>query len=39
MKRLLFIVLIAVLGMTACGPTPEELIEQGKNHLENENYT
>lgn len=39
MKRLLFIVLIAVLGMTACGPTPEELVEQGKNHLENENYT
>jgi formylglycine-generating enzyme required for sulfatase activity len=39
MKKLLFIVLIAVLGMTACGPTPEELVEQGKNHLENENYT
>lgn len=39
MKKLLFIVLIAVLGMTACGPTPEELVEQGKKHLENENYT
>ena len=39
MKRLLFIVLIAVFGLTACGPTPEELVEQGKNHIENENYT
>lgn len=39
MKKLLFIVLIAVLGMTACGPTPEELVEQGKKHIENENYT
>ena len=39
MKKLLFIVLIAVFGLTACGPTPEELVEQGKKHLENENYT
>ena len=39
MKKLLFIVLIAILGMTACGPTPEELVEQGKKHLDNENYT
>ncbi len=38
-EKLLIIVLIAVLGMTACGPTPEELVEQGKNHVENENYT
>ncbi len=37
MKRLLFIVLIAVLGLTACGPTPEELVGHGKKHLENEN--
>lgn len=38
-EKTTFIVLIAVLGMTACGPTPEELVEQGKKHLENENYT
>lgn len=31
--------MIAVFGLTACGPTPEELVEQGKNHFENENYT
>lgn len=39
MKKLLFIVFIAVFGLTACGPTPEELVKQGKMHLENENYT
>ena len=35
MKKLLFIVIVAVLGLTACGPSPEELVQQGKNHLEN----
>ena len=37
MKKLLFILMIAMLGMTACGPSPEKLVEQGKKYLENDN--
>lgn len=36
-QKLLFAV-FAFLMMTACGPTPEELVKQGKDHLEKENY-
>ena len=36
MKKLLFIVIVAILGLTACGPSPEELVQQGKAYLEND---
>lgn len=36
MKKLLFIAIVAVLGLTACGPSAEELVQQGKAYLEND---
>ena len=36
---LLFAATVAVVIMTACGPTPEDLVKQGKDCMENENYT
>lgn len=37
--RLLLVAAVAVLMMTACGPSPEELVRQGKEHCDNDNYT
>ena len=37
MKKLFFIAVVAVLGLTACGPSPEELVQQGKTFLDNDN--
>lgn len=36
--RLLFATAIALLMMTACGPTSEDLVKQGKDLMENKNY-
>jgi formylglycine-generating enzyme required for sulfatase activity len=37
--RILLVAVVAVLMMAACGPSPEELVRQGKEHYDNDNYT
>lgn len=39
MRKLLFILIVVVCGLTACGPSPEQLVKQGQSHLDNGNYT
>ena len=38
MKKLFTIIIAVVLLFTACGPSPEKLVEQGRNYYNYENY-